>query len=233
MMSKMQQVKEEVKGIGKGIATSMANSVWKDTGKGYGKAPRVEPEEWKAFVQGFKEDTQSKHIEIGLKKLEELMKAVGVTDRRACNGRSTQGLITFADKDSMIKFIANTKKAPIKINCNEEEVTLTAKAYRTKEEMADTKEIRTCAYVVRNAMNFEGFDKDILDVDFRNKTVLVNNVRVAEFLDATGQKIKGPIKRDAHTFKIDKAKLTKNAAQLGHQVDADKVQKDYDTAMGS
>ena len=82
-------------------------------------------------------------------------------------------------------------------------------------------------------MNFEGFDKDILDVDFRNKTVLVNNVRIAEFSDATGQKIKGPIKRDAHTFNIDKPKLTKNAAQLGHEVDADKVQKGYGTAMGS
>jgi hypothetical protein len=233
MEIKMQEVKTQAKAIGKGIAMTAASSGLKGKGKGFGKAPNAEPGDWKAFIQGFNEDTQSNHIEIALKKLEELMKAVGVTDRHACNGRSTQGLISFADKDSMIKFIADTKKAPIKISCNEEEVTITATTYRTKEEKAESKEIRTCAYVLRNAMKFTGFDKNVLDLDFRNKTVLVNNVRVAQFLDAKGQKIKGPLKREVHSFKIDQAKLTEMTAKIGYAVNAEQVQREYDAAMGS
>jgi hypothetical protein len=233
MEAKMKQLKEETSAIGKGIDMSSASNGWKGKGKGFGKTPRVEPGEWKAFVQGFNEDSQAKHIEDALKALEELMKAVGVTDRRACGGRSTQGLISFTDKDSMTKFIADTKKMPNKIKCNHEEVTLTATTYRTKEEKAETKEIRTCAYVLRKAMKFEGLDKNKLDVDFRNKTVLVNNIRVAQFYDEEGKSIKGRVKRDVHTFKIDKAKLTRNSKDISHPVDADKVQEEYDTAMRS
>ena len=82
-------------------------------------------------------------------------------------------------------------------------------------------------------MKFEGLDKNKLDVDFRNKTVLVNNIRVAQFYDEEGKSIKGRVKRDVHTFKIDKAKLTRNSKDISHPVDADKVQEEYDTAMRS
>ena len=71
------------------------------------------------------------------------------------------------------------KNAPVTIDCNQENTRVTAIFFRTKEEKADTREIRTCAYVLRKTMSFEGFNKNILDVDFWNKTVLGSNVRVA------------------------------------------------------
>ena len=50
-------------------------------------------EEWKALIFGFDEDTQTKHIDCALKKLEQVLQAAGVTNRHARGGRSTQGFI--------------------------------------------------------------------------------------------------------------------------------------------
>ena len=51
-------------------------------------------------------------------------------------------------------------------------------------------------------MAFQEYDKSVLDVDFRQNTVLVNNKRVAEILD-NGQKVKGMIIKAKHVFTID------------------------------
>jgi hypothetical protein len=192
----------------------------------------TENDEWKALIVGFDEDTQAKHIDCALKKLEEVMKATGVTNRHARGGRSTSGFIKFEDKESMAKFIKDTKKiAPITIVCNEKEVKLEAKVFRTKEEKAETKEIRTLAYVIRQQMGFTGQDKDVLDISFQNQAVLVNNVRVAQFLDKSKERIKGKIDKNIHTFTIDEEKLAEHAQAASYPVDPQAVHSAYLTAL--
>jgi hypothetical protein len=192
----------------------------------------IESEEWKALIVGFEEDTQGDHIDIALKKLEEIMKAACVTNRHARGGRSTQGIIKFEDKESLTSFVKETKKkGPVKVICNEKEVLLEAKVFRTKEEKAETKEIRTFAYIMRQQMGFTGQDRNILDISFQHQAVLVNNVRVAQFLDDKGLKIKGNINKEIHTFKIDDSKLAAQAQSAGFPVDPKEVNTAYLAAM--
>lgn len=160
------------------------------------------------------------------------MKATGVTNRHARGGRSTSGFIKFENQESMAKFVKDTKKiAPITIVRNEKEVKLEAIVFRTKEETAETKEIRTLAYVIRQQMGFTGQDKDVLDISFQSQSVLVNNIRIAQFLDKNGEKIKGRIDKNIHTFSIDEKKLAEHAQAANHPVDPQKVQSAYLAAL--
>jgi hypothetical protein len=119
----------------------------------------------------------------------------------------------------------------VKVKCDGKEVELTAKVFRTKEDQDETKEIRKCAYVLRQNMKLEGFDKNILDIGFKNKTVLINNIRVAQFWDTKGNKVKGKVNKNLHTFKINKDIMTEQTLVLGYPVDVEKVMAEFNAAM--
>ena len=158
--------------------------------------------------------------------------AVNFVKHHARGDRSEQGFIKFQDKDSMIKFVAEVKWiGPVKVKCDGKEVELTAKVFRTKEDQDETKEIRKCAYVLRQNMKLEGFDKNILDIGFKNKTVLINNIRVAQFWDKKGNNVKGKVDKNLHTFKINKDIMTEQTLVLGYPVNAEKVMAEFNAAM--
>eukprot|EP00973_Karenia_brevis_P009381 1269790-Karenia_brevis.AAC.1 len=61
-------------------------------------------------------------------------------------------------------------------------------------------------------MNYEGSDKNIIDMNVSGGAVLINNKRVAEFLD-NGQKVKGKVDKAKHTFTLNKAKVNQHAEE--------------------
>ena len=72
----------------------------------------------------------------------------------------------------MVKFVKDTQQiAPITTVCNDDKVKLEAKIFRTKEEKAETKEVRTLAYVIRQNMGFAGQDNDVIDISFQNQSL--------------------------------------------------------------
>ena len=61
------------------------------------------------MITGFEEDTQHKHMEVTLKKLESLLAAETVMGRYARGSWSTQGFIQFQDQESLNKFVTKSK----------------------------------------------------------------------------------------------------------------------------
>ena len=79
-------------------------------------------------------------------------------------------------------------------------------------------------------MNFADWNRDVLDINFANKTILVNNMRIAQFLEK-GERIRGRVDRSKHEFFIDLIKLSEQCEAVGYPVDAARVAAEYAEAM--
>ena len=181
-------------------------------------------------MEGFEEDTLDPDIKRTLAELEDSVGVHGI-ERFGVGYRSNKGRIKFESNEMRNKFLQFTKdQQPIKTTCKGKKVELKIKIWRSKEDLEESKEIRRFAYHLRKNMVFEEYDKSVLDVDFRQNTVLVNKKRVAEFLD-NGQKVKGMINKAKHVFTIDMKALKEETTKVGYSVDPEKVKQDYEDSM--
>ena len=184
------------------------------------------------MVLGFEEDTLGVDLERVIGEIENKFEISNAGDKKASGYRGSWGTLKFNNKDDLDNFLEKTR-SPFTITHQDNEYKLNTKVFIPKRERVETKEPRTLAYVLRTQMKFNERNRTILDMDFRLKTVLLNNKRIAEFVHKNSGKVRGRVDRAVHSFKLDIPEITKQAAAVGYPVEGSTVAETYESIMRS
>ena len=215
-------------------ASIRASSVASIRASRHDQNPHIETENYDIVALGFPAFSLNTDIETVLEEIKNTFDGVVKPSVVKLWYRAETGLLRFAkasDHRAFLKMLKDTPPSDSKIN--DANLKLSYKISESKEERARTKEIRWWGWALSREEYFGAAAKNrnFVDTDRNRLVVLFGNDPVAGFVDDEHDRLKGPMDRTKHVFKVDADAMKKFISGKGYSFDVQVLIDEFHTAM--